>query len=134
MFFSTRSAAKAENLPGYKIWAKTTICGQVLWMDKVDGPQLDALRTRFRIWENLTPWALVKELVDTTASADQLPLMVKNVDIAERCELYAPDVHPGNYGGGKFSDLGVAKVMPYPRLYWPALCYETFFERTRNRL
>ncbi|EXJ82214.1 hypothetical protein A1O3_06027 [Capronia epimyces CBS 606.96] len=84
--------------------------------------------------KDFIPWALVKELVSTAAHPNQLTKMIENIDIAEQCNLFIPDVQPSNYGAGKFLDLGAAKVLPYHPVYWPGYCFTQSFTDHRNRL
>ena len=100
---------------------------------KLSSSQVKEIRTLFKI-KDFLPWALIKELVSTAAHPSQLTKMIENMDIAEQCGLFIPDVQPSNYGSAKFLDLGAVKVLPYPRVYWPGSYFTQSFTDHRNRL
>ena len=82
------------------------------WM-KITPEQLHNIRRAINIYE-LTPWAIVKDLVNNDLTPEHIPAIINNLDIAYDALMVLNDTRPENYKGSILVDLGTTKIWPHP--------------------
>ena len=101
-----------------RLWGKgkngTLAVGCHGWT-KLAPEQLHSIR-RIINTDEVTPWAIIKDLVTTDLSPEHIPSIIKNFDIAYDGLMVLNDVRPENYKGTLLLDLGASRIWPHP--FW----------------